>query len=280
MKSNALPARWFAWQLKVVCLISAALLAGCGVGFGTDGSAISAGVGTGGTGVFKASLASSAADGYLINAIIFLDKNGNYQLDSGEPFAATDVNGNCSLAVLPVEVGAYPVVALAIKGVTIDSTTMQALASNYVLSFPKESINSQNNNLISPLSSHLRELMETGKYSTTQQALDVLVAQMGLPQGTDILNDTIASTNTTVQATAKSMAELMAKQMDGLLSTAQTLDIERYRVMMALIESNMKIVAQLNTPENLENLSNSITIILSGFPTQATKAEVVKGTSQ
>jgi len=36
---------------------------------------------------------------------------------------------------------------------------------------------------------------------------------------------------------------------------------------MTLIENNMKIVARFNTPENMANLSNNITVVLETMPT-------------
>lgn len=275
MKTNSSHSRWSSWRLLAVSLAGAALLAGCGMGTldGTSGAS-SAGVGTGGTGSFKASLSGSASEGYLINAVVFLDKNANYQLDSGEPFAATDMSGSCTLAVNPADVGAYPIVALAVKGVTIDSVGMQPITSSYVLSLPREGVNG-GVNLISPLSTQLRELMETGRYSTAQQALDALTLQMGLPAGTNILDAATASENLVIRTTSKTIADLMSKQMDGMLNQEQALDVERYRTMMALIESNLKIVAQLNTPQNLANLSNSMTVILSARPAATTSQTTV-----
>jgi len=278
MISNTLKAKWSGWRFFAVCLLGATLTAGCGISVGTDGSgsASTAGVGTGGTGIFKASLSGSNSNGYLVNAVIFLDKNSNYQLDSGEPFAATDVNGTCSLAADPADVGRYPVVALAVKGVTVDSITWKPLTTNYVLSFPKESINS-GENLISPLSTQLRELIETGKYSTTQQALDAMVSQMGLPVGTNLLDPSVVSANATVQITSQAIASLMSLQMDRIMSSNQALDVERYRAMMTLIENNMKIVARFNTPENMANLSNNITVVLETMPTtQIEKSQIEK----
>jgi len=254
------------WRLLAVCLISAAAITGCGIGD------MSAGVGSGGTGVFKASLSGTVTDGYLINAVVFLDKNGNYQLDSNEPYAVTDLNGASTLTLDSADMGKYPVVAVALKGITIDSSTMQPVISNYVLSFPKESFSSTSSNIISPISSQLRELMETGKYSTVQQAMDTLASKMDLPSDINLLAENIGTGNPTLTAAAKSIAALMWMQTGQIMtagSTTPAIDVERYRTMMALIENNMNIVSNLNTPGNLLNLNNNITAVLTAMPTQS-----------
>ena len=67
---------------KVVAAVSlTALLAGCGGG----GSATTAAVG------------GIVADGYLVNAVAFLDRNGNYEWDEGEPKTTTGPGGVYSL---------------------------------------------------------------------------------------------------------------------------------------------------------------------------------------
>lgn len=269
IQTNALSTRGSAWRLFIACLISTAVVAGCGVGFGTDGSAISAGVGSGGTGVFKASLSGAVTDGYLINAIIFMDKNGNYQLDSEEPYAVTGVDGVSKLEVATADIGAYPIVAVALRGITIDSSTMQAVVSNYVLSFPKESFNNSESNIISPLSSQLRELLETGKYVTVRQAMNALADHMGLPSDIDLLAENIAADNPTLNAAAKSIAAIMWMQTGQILvsgAATPAVDVDRYRTMMKLIADNMLIVSRMNSPENLINLNNNISVVLDGMP--------------
>lgn len=249
------------WRLLATLLVSAAFVAGCGMSVDGTGTVSSAGVGSGGTGVFKASLSGAVSDGYLINAIVFLDKNGNYQLDGGEPYSVTGADGSCTLATEPAEMGAYPVVAVALKGITLDSATGQSVANNYLFSFPKESIAS-GSNIISPLSSQLRELIETGKYATVGQAMEAMARQMQLPAGTNLLADSTAAENPGLRNAAQTIADLMGVQMDQLLSSGggatPSLDVVRYRTMMALIENNMQVVSKFYTLNNLTALSNSI----------------------
>ena len=61
-----------------------------------------------------------AIDGYLENAVAFLDRNGNSTLDQGEPSARTRADGTFSLSVATTDIGQYPVVVRAVAGETID----------------------------------------------------------------------------------------------------------------------------------------------------------------
>jgi len=263
MKSSYVLEFWSAWRSVATCLISAAIFTGCGQ---SAGNGTIAGVGTGGTG----SISGKVADGYLVNATVYLDKNGNYQLDAGEPSTATDANGEFKLKVGPAEVGTYPLVALVVKGVTIDKDTNQAVTNSYLLSMPKDSVSgTASNNFISPISSQLREMMETGKYTTMQQASDALSTRMGLPVGTDLAADYIAANYTAMHTAAQNMATLMGNQMGLVLGTngsTITVDVNRYRSMMGTIFSNMPTVMGTNTQAGMSTLNNTMTTVLSGIP--------------
>src|SRR5450631_4483185 len=110
--------------MAAAAILIAGMIAGCGGGSGTTPVA--------GT----TSVSGKVADGYLAGATVFMDKNGNYQLDAGEPLTVTDANGNYTLTVDPADVGKYPIVAMAIKGQTMDKDTGMAVTSSYVLSMP------------------------------------------------------------------------------------------------------------------------------------------------
>ena len=263
MKSGNLLKHWSSWRSVGMCLIGAAIITGCGQ---SAGDGIIAGVGTGGTG----SITGKVADGYLTNVTVFLDKNGNYQLDAGEPTTTTDANGAYKLNVDPADVGKYPVVALVIKGVAIDRDTNQAVTNSYLLSMPKDNVSGTvSNNFISPISSQLREMMETGKYTTMQQAADALSIRMGLPTGTDITGDYIAANNTAMHTSAQNMATLMGNQMGLVLGTngsTTTVDVNRYRSMMGTIFSNMSTVMGANNQTGMSTLNNTMTTMLSNMP--------------
>lgn len=247
--------RWRGWLSgSVVAFV--ALLAAC------------AGVGTGGTGSL---VTGKVADGYLVNATVFLDKNGNYQLDEGEPSATTDGNGAFTLNVAPADVGRYPIVVLATQGVTIDKDTGTAVTSSYLFSMPAAAVSgTANSNFISPLSSMVREMVETGQYATMQQAMDALSAQLGLAAGTDVMVDYLAANNTTLHTAAQDMTTLMASQMSQIISTSgstTTVDVNRYRAMMGTIFANMPSMMGSNGQGAMAGIIGTMTTVVSNVPT-------------
>jgi len=105
--------------ITAAVLVAASLIAGCGGSAGSNPS--------------TTSVSGKVADGYLVNASVFLDKNGNYVLDTGEPSATTDADGAYVLNIEPADVGRYPIVVLATKGVTIDKDTNLPVENSYIL---------------------------------------------------------------------------------------------------------------------------------------------------
>jgi len=250
----------------VVLAILVTITAGCSP---TADSVNIAGVGTGGTGS-TTSISGKVADGYLVGASVYLDKNGNYQLDAGEPSATTDINGAYTLNIELADLGMYPIVAMVAKGLTIDKDTNLPVENSYVLSMPKDSVsNMADNNFISPLTSQLREMLETGTYANTQQAMDALRTKMGLAAGTNMTSDYIAINYTDMHAGAQNIAAVMGNQMGQVFianGSSTIFDVNRYRGMMGLIFSNMSTVMSANTPTEMSNLNNTMTTMMSGMP--------------
>jgi hypothetical protein len=251
------------WQLIPLCLFSAVIITGCG-----SASSTTAGVGSGGTGTL-AKISGTVADGYLVNATVFLDRNSNYQLEAGEPSTTSGENGAYTLDVEPADLGKYPIVAHVIQGVTFDKDTNLAVSNSYVLSMPKEYVSgSVSSNFISPISSQLRELMETGRYSSIQHAADTLRTEMGLLAGTEMTADFIAANYTEMHYAAQNMATLMGNQMGhvmGMNGSTITVDVNRYRAMMETIFSNLATVSAENNQTEMLHLHNTITTMLSGM---------------
>ena len=251
--------------LAVLSIISAGIIAGCGnIGSGTMTSATA--------------ISGKVADGYLVNATVFLDKNLNYQPDVGEPSVITDSNGAYSLNIAPADAGRYPIVAIATKGVTIDKDTNLPVANTYVLSMHAVAVTSGTggvsgtvSNFISPMSSQLRELMETGKYATIQDAMNDLRTRLGLPAGMGMMDDYIAANNTAMHTAARNMAALMGSQMALVHSpsgSATTVDINRYRGMMGTIFSNISSVrgSGPDTQTAITNLTGNMMTNLPNIP--------------
>jgi hypothetical protein len=265
-------ARWWpAWRSVMVFLCLASIVAGCSQGTGIQ----TADVGTGGTGTLPTSVSGKVADGYLVSATVFLDKNGNYQLDAGEPSTTTDVNGAYTLKVDPADVGKFPIVALVIQGVTLDKDTNQPVAATYVLSMPKDSVHgTSSDNFISPLTSLVREMMETGIYNSVSDATDALLAKMGLPAGSNVMGDYLATPAADLHAAAQNIANLMGSQMGQIIGTdgsATTVDINRYRSMMGTVFSSMPSImgagqAGASGASTMSDLSSSMTTTISHLP--------------
>jgi hypothetical protein len=266
------------WRLAIVFVILATLMAGCGSG---SGSLLSAGVGTGGTGGLAKPVSGTVADGYLSKAFVFMDKHGNYQWDGVEPSATTDANGAYTLNIDPADVGKYPIVAMAIKGVTVDTEnnpTMTPLTSSYVLSMPAAAVSgTASSNFVSPMSSLVRELMETQKYgteqnsTTMQNAMSALGQQLGL-SGTVMLTDYITTSNTTMHTAAQNMATLMGSQMDQIISTSGAINVDRYRAMMGTIFATMPSMMGSNGQAAMAGLIGTMNTAMSNVP--ATSAGV------
>ncbi|MFA7406129.1 MAG: hypothetical protein WC007_19205 [Pelobacteraceae bacterium] len=246
--------------VTALTIISAGIIAGCGSS--TSTSPLS-------SGSPASSISGKVADGYLVGATVFLDKNGNYLPDPGEPSATSDQNGAYTLSVDPADVGRYPIVAMATRGVTIDKDTGTAVENSYILSMPATAVSGTvSSNFISPMSSQLREMMETGRYATMQEAMSDLRTQLGMPEGTDMLTDYMAANNSTMHTAARNMAGLMGSQMPQVMGTngsATTVDVNRYRGMMGMIFSNMSSIRGTN-PNSQPAMSNLMGAMTTNLP--------------
>ena len=221
--------------ITIAAALTVGLIAGCGGGSSTTPTAIS----------------GKVADGYLVGATVFLDKNSNYQMDAGEPSTTTDANGVYTLNIDPADVGKYPIVAMAIKGVTVDMDNPGvAIANSYILSMPATAISGTvNRNFISPMSTLIREKMAANTGMTLTDAMVQLRNQMNLPVGIDMMADYVASSQSGTNAAQYQAMHTTAQQMAGLMAGQAALVINgsavsqsRYRGMMGAINSNMSTI--------------------------------------
>jgi hypothetical protein len=224
--------------LTIAAVVTVGLIAGCGGG----GSS---------TPTSSTAVSGKVADGYLIGATVFLDRNGNYQMDAGEPSTTTDANGAYTLNVDPADMGKYPILAMAIKGQTIDKDTNQTVPNSYILSMPAAAMSGTvSNNFISPMSTLIREKMAANPGMTLTDAMTQLRNQMNLPAGADMMSDFVAGSQTGMSAAQSQTMHTIAQQMAGLMSGQAPLVMNgsgvnqnRYRSMMAAINSNMSAIA-------------------------------------
>lgn len=224
-------------KIQLAALFSlVVLLAACGGGGSTSTTASTA------------SVSGSVADGYLVNATVFLDKNLNYQLDAGEPSATTDANGAFTLTVDPNDVGKYPIVALAIQGVTVDKDTPNTpVTASYLLCIPAALVVSDagtvsgtvDTNFVSPLSTlvHERvlELMAANTNMTQQQAMEQARDEIRASLGMDPLGNYLQGTNTNAQlhTMAQEMVALMMEQRAQIMNADGTnVNQAQYRTML------------------------------------------------
>ncbi|MBI2355562.1 MAG: hypothetical protein HYV06_11170 [Deltaproteobacteria bacterium] len=279
--------------IAAAALITVGIIAGCS-GSGGTGMSIS-------TPAATTTVSGKVADGYLVGATVFLDRNRNYLLDAGEPSTTSDGSGGYTLNIDPADVGQYPIVALAIKDTTIDLDTNQPVQSSYVLSMHAVSVSPSATgsvtgsvgNFISPISTQLREMMETGKYETVQQAADELRVQLGMPQGMNVQADYVrlgsASSDDpnrvkyqAMHQAARNMASLMGGQMQQVMgagagaataastaNNAAPVDVDRYRAMMGGIFSNISSVKGPNAQSEMTTLMGAMTSTLSAMPMTA-----------
>jgi hypothetical protein len=251
---------WF----TAAIILAIGSISGCG-GSGSENTA------AGTTNKAGTAISGKVADGYLVGATVFLDKNVNYQLDADEPSAITDDNGAYSLTVDPADVGKYPVVVLVTQGVTIDKDTNLPVASSYILSMPKESVTGTvNSNFISPVSSLVREMMESGLYTRVPDAKAALRTRLGLPAGSDIMSDYVANNDAKTHTTAQNMARLMGSQRARVFtnSSTGTVDVNRYRGMMGTMFSNMSSIrgSNANAAFGMSHLLATMERVLANMP--------------
>lgn len=224
--------------ITLAAALSLGILAGCGGGGGSTQST-------------STSVSGAVADGYLAGATVFMDKNSNYQLDAGEPMTTTNANGAYTLIINSANMGKYPIVAMAIKGQTIDKDTSQPVANSFMLSMPATAVSgTASSNFISPMSTLIREKMAANPGMALNDAMTQLRNQMNLPAGIDVMADYMAGTQSganmaqyqTMHAIAQQMASLMAGQA-LLVMNGSGANQNRYRSMMGTINSNMPAIA-------------------------------------
>lgn len=264
--------------ITAAALLTVSLIAGCGgSGMGSNASTIS--------------VSGKVADGYLVNASVFLDKNGNYKLDVGEPSAMTDANGAYVLNIDLADVGRYPIVAVATKDVTIDKDTNLPVENSYVLSMhavavtpsTKETVSGTVSNFISPMSTLIMEKMVANPGMTLIDAMAQMRNQMNLPASIDMMTDYVAAGQSGMNVaqyqfmhtTAQQMVGLMAGQMPQVM-TGNSVNVNRYHSMMALINSNMPAIAA-NVMNGRGMNSTFMTSMMSNMQTQLGTIPVTGG---
>lgn len=241
--------------LGVALVALSGALAGCGGGGGSTVAGSSA-------------VSGIVADGYLRNAEVFLDMNGNYQWDASEPKTLSGQGGAYSLNVSPEHIGKYPVVVRAIAGQTVDEDHPSVpIANGYVLCSP-----ATHTAFISPMSTLIQQKLAGNPGMTMTDAMIQLRNQLNLPVGVDMLGNYVAGTQSgpntasyqTMYQVATQMAELMAQQAP-LVLTGTGVNVSRYQAMMGQMNLYM--------PQIVQNASSGLPItspVMTTFCNQMT----------
>jgi len=186
------------------------------------------------------------------------------------------------LNIEPADVGRYPIVVLATKGVTIDKDTNLPVENSYILCLHAVSVTPSTNgtvsgtvsNFISPMSTLIMEKMMANPGMTLNDAMTQMRNQMNLPAGMNMMTDYMAGAQSGVNAAQYQFMHTTAQQMVGLMSgqmplvmTGNSVNVSRYRSMMALINSNMSGIAA-NVMNGQGMNSTFMTSMMSTMQTQ------------
>ena len=163
----------------VLVFITALGMTGCG---GSDG--------TGTDGLPPSPTPSSTviegrvADGYLVNATVFLDRNGNQIADPDEPQTTTGSGGRYSLEVSAGDEGRYPVAVQVIGGRTLDEDDAATVPYDSILESPPG-----RHAFVSPFTTLVQqELRKNARYK--QEDAEVLVrTRFGLDDRVSLWQD-------------------------------------------------------------------------------------------
>ncbi|MEL7382079.1 MAG: pullulanase-type alpha-1,6-glucosidase [Pseudomonadota bacterium] len=147
-------------------------------------------------------------DGYIENAEVWLDINGDYQPNDNEPTATTDQLGNASLSVsgLNRDQRSAVLIAQVNKGRSVDSDIPGVASTrDYVMLAPSKY------SYITPFSTYIALQMQQGV--SEKRAIRKLRRQLKLPK-LDVQQDYLQAQFTTTAQAAKALSQLLPSQAD------------------------------------------------------------------
>ena len=189
-------------------------LSGCGDGesgsdattSAPDGPATSGGI-----------LEGRVADGYLVDATVFLDLNGNKSLDAGEPSTLSGSGGHFKLDVEDGLEQLHPVVVRVHAGETSDEDDQLLIDHDYILETPVGL-----NGFISPLTTMVKQELDKNAIFDLLDAENMVRGRLGLDSGVGLWDDYIAAerdqSETTIWRKTHDLARVLA-QLNGRLLT-------------------------------------------------------------
>jgi hypothetical protein len=189
----------------ILTIMALIILAGCG---GGDNNSTP-------TPTSEASVSGVVADGYLVNATVFSDRNGDMIWTEGEPKTTTGAGGQYTLTGVDVDKNRINVMVEA--GVTVDEDNGIPVAKSYVLMAPVGK-----SDFISPLTTMVQGLIEKGK--TFSEAEAFIKGELGMPS-VDLFANYMAD-STTADAELHAIAQVLAVSFGNLQEAGQSVSTQ------------------------------------------------------
>ncbi|MDT8419621.1 MAG: Ig-like domain-containing protein [Desulfuromonadales bacterium] len=215
-------------------------------------------------------LNGQVADGYLVGARVFLDRNGNRILDSGEPWAETGQAGRYSLDVASGEGELYPVVAEIIAGRTIDEDQPgQHVGDSYQLEAPAGRWK-----FISPLTTLIKTEMDKNPAISETEAEKNVRSRIGLAGDISLFEDYVGRSEFGyAHRAARIIAGLMGVLQAEIELNAGSLDDGKRKAATALMISDQimencgRIAMALDEADSPAAIEEILTGLLAGIDT-------------
>ncbi len=264
-----LSAKRFA-ELGIATTAIATLIAGCGGGGSSSPAA------SNGTTV----MAGIVADGYLSNAKVCLDKNGNSMCDAGEPSGLTNAQGAYAIAgVTAADAAAYNVIA-EIAATSVDADTGLPVGQAFTLAAPAGA------SFVSPLTTLVQDKVAAG--ATPASAAAAVAQTLGIPaaSGVSVVDNYVALKGTATDQTnghfraheaAKTVADVLKAGKGVLGSTAASTDRPTQSALLAQAEAVLQVQAASNAAAAATMFSHVAVNASSVAGVNTLKAQIAAG---
>ncbi|MGR5145631.1 pullulanase-type alpha-1,6-glucosidase [Photobacterium alginatilyticum] len=204
------------------------------------------------------SLNVQAIDGYLRNAVIWLDVNQNYILDANEPYANTLAEGRAVLDLSKVsgDVSQYPLVTRVIEGETIDEDNPGIpVAKSYMMTAPK------GYSRVTPVTTLVALKIAEGK--SEEQAISEVQEALSQPK-LDPSADYIAAKNDLLASSANALVQVFPQQITEKSQSEQLSSLETAADLLGDV-----IDEQVNEGETPDLSKKTLDLDDNGKPTVA-----------
>ncbi|MDW7645872.1 MAG: Ig-like domain-containing protein [Desulfuromonadales bacterium] len=249
----------------VLLLLGAILLGGCG-GSGGDSSMSGDPASLPDLSASATLLEGRVADGYLRNALVFLDRNGNKRHDADEPATRSGEQGYYSLSVAQGDGERYPVVVQVRAGETIDEDNIEEpVAFHVTLEAP-----AGHHGFISPLSTLIKHELEKFPQMAAPEAEVHVRNALNLSEDLSLLEDYVALSLSSADADrraaavkAHNTARVLTRLMGALLAEMEVLfagDIPATQYDAALLVASSAILEEKSRlVEGMNDITQGLT---------------------